>query len=248
MPALNEQVIWVVGGGTGIGRATVVELASGGATVIVSGRRADALAETVKLAKAGDRVSAVPLDIADADAVARTVADLLKRHGRIDTMVLAAGVNVPERQWSKLSPADWNYVNTINASGLFYCLHALLPSMRARRAGLIINVGSWGGRYALKLSGPAYAASKRAMMAMNETLNLEEGDNGIRSCLIAPAGVGTDMLKQRAIPIPKEEFDILLQPEDLAKLVRFVAEQPQHVCMNEILLSPTQNYVYQKSA
>jgi NAD(P)-dependent dehydrogenase (short-subunit alcohol dehydrogenase family) len=246
---LDGRVVWVTGGGSGIGRAAAIELARAGARVVISGRRREALEQVVaEIATQGGDAAAEPLDVTDGAAAASIAATIFNKRRRLDVVVVAAGNNIPNRKWSELTHADWMDVHAANTHGAFFCIHAALPYMRRQREGVIINVGSWGGRFALKLTGAAYAASKRALMAMTESLNMEEWQSGIRACVILPAAVNTPFLRKRATPVPEATLASMLQPEDIARVVRFVAESPPHVCVNEILISPTENYVYIHSA
>ncbi|TMH41574.1 MAG: SDR family oxidoreductase, partial [Betaproteobacteria bacterium] len=137
MGTLSGRVAWVTGGGSGIGQGAAVELGKAGATVIVSGRRANALAETEALIKqAGGKAEAEAVDTADKQAVERATAAILDRHGRIDILVNCAGTNVPKRFFKDLAAADWDRVVAINLNGALYCTLAVLPSMRSRRDGL----------------------------------------------------------------------------------------------------------------
>ncbi len=240
--SLAGRVAWITGAGSGIGQSAAVELARSGAAVVVSGRRADALAETVALVqKTGGKADAVALDVSDGDAVARAGADILARHGRVDILVNSAGLNVPNRFYKNVTPKDWDYVMGINLHGAMYCMLAVLPSMRERRDGLVINVSSWFGRYPSYMGGPAYNASKRALATVTEQINLEEGHRGIRGCVIFPGEVATPILKSRPKPVSAEDQARMLQAGDLGRLIRFVAETPAHVCLNEIVISPTWN-------
>jgi len=121
----------------------------------------------------------------------------------------------------------------------------VLPGMRAKGGGTLILISSWAGRYATRLTGAAYNASKRAVIALNESINDEEGGNGIRSTVIMPGEVATDILKTRPSPPSQAEMDRMLSAEDLGDTIRFVAEMPARACLNEILISPTWNRFYQ---
>jgi NADP-dependent 3-hydroxy acid dehydrogenase YdfG len=245
MSTLGGRVAWVTGGGSGIGLAGAVELAKAGATVVISGRRAEILATAAEEVRAaGGRVDAVPLDVADAASVEKAAGTIIERHGRVDILVNSAGLNVAKRSWSEISAADWALVNHVNNDGTFYCIAAILPAMRERKDGLIINVSSWAGRHASKLTGPAYNASKHAVVALTHSLNMEEAGNGIRACVICPGEVDTPILDKRPVPVPPETRAKMLKAEDLGRTIRFVAEMPPHVCVNEILISPTWNRTF----
>src|SRR5699024_2762719 len=116
---------------------------------------------------------------------------------------------------------------------------AVLPAMRARGEGQIINISSRAGMRVSFLTGPAYTAAKHAMNALTESLNMEEGINGIRATAVCPGEVSTPIMDRRPVPIPTEDRARMIRPEDMGETVWFVAAQPAHVCMNEILVTPT---------
>jgi NADP-dependent 3-hydroxy acid dehydrogenase YdfG len=183
--------------------------------------------------------------VTDAAAVAVTAARLLARHdGRLDILVNSAGTNTPERFWRNLTVDGWRQVLGTNLDGIFHTTRAALPAMRARRNGLVINVSSWAGVHHPKLTGAAYNGSKHAVVAMTETLNMEEGVNGIRACCLCPAEVSTPILDTRPQPPTAEERARMLQPEDLGRTLRFIAELPPHVCVNQLVISPAWNRMY----
>ena len=245
MATLSGKVAWITGAGSGIGQAGAVEIAKTGATVVISGRRAEALEETRKVVTAAGGVAeTLPLDVADKKQVAHAAKELLDRHGHCDILVNSAGLNVPKRLYKDLVPEDWDKVIGINLNGALYCLTAVLPTMRAQKGGLVINISSWLGRWVGYLGGPAYGASKHALATITHHLNLEEGMHGIRGCVIYPGEVATPILKTRPVPPSQEDIDRMLKPDDLGRTIRFVAEMPPHVCLNEIVITPTWNRLY----
>ncbi len=221
MATLSGKVAWLTGAGSGIGQAGAVELARAGARVVVSGRRAEMLEETRRLVmEAGGEVEKLPLDVADKKQVAHAAKDLLDRHGRCDILVNSAGLNVPKRYYKDLVPEDWDKVIGINLNGALYCMTAVLPAMRAQKGGLVINIASWLGRWVGYLGGAAYGASKHAMATITHHLNLEEGMNGIRGCVIYPGEVATPILKTRPLPPSQEDLDRMLKADDLGRTIR----------------------------
>ena len=242
MGKLNGRTAWITGGGTGIGAASALALAEAGAEVIVSGRRAEPLDEVVaEIAAKGGKARAHVLDVADAAAVRKAAEEI----GAVDILLASAGLNVPTRAMDKLSDEDWDHVVNVNLNGVFYPARAVLPGMRAQGGGQLILISSWAGRYATRLTGAAYNATKRAVIALNESINDEEGAHGIRSTVIMPGEVATPIMKSRPKPPSEEEMARMLQAEDLAETVRFVAEMPARACVNEVLISPTWNRFYQ---
>ncbi|HKT17190.1 MAG TPA: SDR family oxidoreductase [Stellaceae bacterium] len=239
---LQGKIAWLTGAGSGIGRAGAQALAESGATVIVSGRTREGLDETVALvARAGGKAEAIAFDVADKAAAARAGADIVARHGGVDILVNSAGLNLSTRLWKHLTPDSFDTIVRINLNGALYCIHAVLPSMRAKNSGLVINISSWAGRFEEYLTGPAYNASKTALAALTTSLNDEECVNGIRACCIFPGEVATPILRHRPVPPTREEIDRMLQAEDLGKAIRFVAEMPARVCINELMITPTWN-------
>ena len=246
MGSLAGKVAWVTGGGSGIGLAGALELARAGAHVVISGRTAQTNASGLAaLARVGS-AEALSLDVGDAAAVARAAADIERRHGRIDILVTSAGTNIAgnRRNFRSMDVAGWDDVVRINLSGLFYCCHAVIPGMRARRDGLIINVSSWAGRYPSALTGPAYNATKRAVIALTESINMEECMHGIRATSILPGEVATPIMEKRPVPPSPAERARMAQAEDLGKAILFVAEMPARTCVNELVIAPAWNRFY----
>jgi NADP-dependent 3-hydroxy acid dehydrogenase YdfG len=245
MTILSGHTAWVTGAGTGIGKAAATALAGAGATVVLTGRRPEPL-EAVAAAIAGFGGSVViePGDLTDSAQVQGIATRVAQRFGRLDILVNNAGVNIRERSWAQLDPDRIDTVIDGNLSGAFYVVAAALPLMRARKSGVMIHTASWAGRFVSPVSGPAYTAAKHAVVAMSHSINMEEFVNGIRSSVICPAEVATPILDLRPQPLGPEERARMLQPEDLGDLILFIATRPPHLCLNEVLISPTWNRGY----
>ncbi len=245
MSKLSGKVAWITGGSSGIGEAGARALAEAGAMVVISGRRQgelDRIAEAIRAG--GGRAEGVACDTADSVAVHRAAEAILARHGQIDILVASAGTNIANRFWNELTPEAWDDVIAVDLNGVSYSIMAVLPGMRARKSGTIIIISSWAGRFAAYGAGPAYNAAKGALLAVGQSVNMEECVHGMRATLIMPGEVATSLLQKRPVPPAKEEMDRMLQPEDLGATIRFVAELPPRVCVNEILISPTWNRVF----
>jgi NAD(P)-dependent dehydrogenase (short-subunit alcohol dehydrogenase family) len=243
---LSGKVAWVTGGGSGIGLAGALELAKAGAHVVISGRTAETNASALSELKKSGSAEATLLDVADKKAVNAVAADIEKRHGRIDILVTSAGTNIAgnARNFKNMSQEGWDDVVAINLNGLFYCCHAVIPGMRKRKDGLIINISSWAGRYASSLTGPAYNATKRAVIAVSESINMEECMHGIRATSILPGEVATPIMRKRPVMPSVEELARMAQPEDFGKAILFVATMPARSCVNELVIAPTWNRFY----
>jgi NAD(P)-dependent dehydrogenase (short-subunit alcohol dehydrogenase family) len=243
---LKGKVAWITGGGSGIGLAGALELAKAGAHVVISGRTAGTNASALSELKKSGSAEATLLDVSDKKAVFATAADIEKRHGRIDILVTSAGTNISgaKRNFKTMSAEGWDDVVAINLNGLFYCCLAVIPGMRARKDGLIINISSWAGRYASSLTGPAYNATKRAVIALSESINMEECAHGIRATSILPGEVATPIMRKRPVMPSAEEMARMAQPEDFGKAILFVATMPARSCVNELVIAPTWNRFY----
>ena len=242
MQNLTGHVAWITGAGTGIGESAALKLAAAGCTIVVSGRRPEPLDSLVeRIIAEGGVASSEPLDVSDKHAVSAVVQRILDAHSKINICVLSAGINVTDRNWPVITTDAWDDVIAIDLNGAFYCCHSVLPSMREHGQGLIINVSSMAAKGISALTGPAYIAAKHAMNAMTESLLLEERNNGIRATIICPGEVATPILDQRPVPVSDEDKARILQSEDLGDLVLFVAQQPPHITLNEILITPTYN-------
>lgn len=245
MQDLAGKVVWITGAGTGIGEGAALAVGRAGAVVVLTGRRKEPLeAVATKIKSDGGKASVQPADVTKAAAVHKVAEAIRTEHGRLDVVVNNAGMNVPERAWSKLKPEGADAVIQGNLTSAFYVVQVALPLMRAQRDGLFIHTASWAGRFIGPVSGPAYTAAKHGMVAMSHTINLEECQNGIRSCVVCPGEVATPILLNRPIPETSETLARMVQPEDMGNIIAFVAAQPAHVCINEIVVSPTHNRGY----
>ena len=243
--SIAGQVAWVTGGGSGIGLAGATELAKAGCKVIVSGRDPAKLAEAAKKAGAHGAVEAMPLDVSCCDAVKKAADAILAKHGAVDILVNSAGVNVPSKRfWKDTDAETFDKVCAINLNGAMYTSLAVLHAMRAKGAGTVINIASFAGWYVSYLTGPAYIASKAALMALTHSFNVEECVAGLRATAICPGEVATPILDKRPIPITKEERARMAQSEDVGDLIRYVACLPAHIVINEVMINPTWNRGY----
>ena len=247
MGTLAGKVVWVTGGGSGIGEAGAYALAEAGGHIVVSGRRQDAIERVAEGIKAkGGNAEPISVDVVVAEAVDRVRDAILAKHGRIDILVNSAGLNVPNRSWRDATSATLAHVIDVNLTGTLNCMASVVPSMRDRKDGLIINVSSWAGRAVGVMTGPAYHAAKHGVVAATMSFNMEECRNGLRATALCPGEVATDILRHRPVPPSPDDLSRMLQPDHLGSTIRFVAEMPASVCVNEILISPTWNRIFMR--
>ena len=148
-------------------------------------------------------------------------------------------INILKRDWDNIDENEWDQVIQTNINGLFYCCKAVIPLMKEKRDGLIINVSSWSGNHVSLLSGVSYTSSKHALNAMTETINMKYCNLGIRATALCPGEVATAILDKRPKKLSSEQKNKMLQPDDLGQTIVFLCQMPKHVCINELTISPT---------
>jgi len=242
MAKLRGKIAWVTGAGSGIGEGAAVALAEEGATVILTGRRVANL-EAVA-GRIGQHAHVQPGDMTVADDVNRIAAWIGEKFGRLDIFVANAGANIPKRSWADMVPGGADTVISANLNSAFYGALAVLPMMRAQKDGVIIFTASMAGRFIGGLSGAAYTAAKHGVVAMSHSINMQECVNGIRSTALLPGEVATEILDKRPVPVSAEDRAKMAQSSDVGDLVRYIACLPAHVCINEVMITPTWNRGY----
>ena len=235
---LTDKNVLVTGGGSGIGLGIARALSREGCRVAIAGRNEKRLLEAIAQFDGTRPVFHRACDVADRADVGRLFAWLDENVGPLDILVNSAGINVPKRLMADLDPADWDRVLAVNVTGTFNCIHAVLPSMRQRKSGLIVNISSIAGKRGMLLAGPSYCASKFAATALGTTVGLEEKANGIHVTNIYPGEVNTPILANRPTPVSPERLVQMLQPEDVAACVVTIAKLPPRALVPELVITP----------
>lgn len=244
MGKLSGKSALVTGGGSGIGLESARALLAEGANVAIAGRDADKLRRAATDLGGGERVLVHAADVSDKAQVAALVDAVTRRFGRIDILVNNAGANIKGRAMADLTPETWDQQIAVNLNSAFYCAFAVLPQMRTRKDGVIVNVSSVSGKRATPLGGAAYSAAKFGMAALGTCLGVEEKDNGIRVTNVFPGEVDTPILANRPVPVTAEHRARILQPEDVAAAVLFVCTLPPRAHVPELVITPTTQVYY----
>lgn len=237
---MTDRLLWVTGAGSGMGRAAAVAAATRGWRVALSGRRAEALAETARTVQsAGGEALVVPLDVGEPAAV-RAAHDLVRtRWGAVTDLVLAAGLNVPARYWRDQRIAEFTEVVATNLTGVAAVVDAVLPDLRAGGGGAVVVISSFSAWRFSPHAGVAYTATKTALGALCASLNEQEAGYAVRACHLCPGDVDSDFLGLRP-SVPDAEGRVgMLRPDDVARAVLFVLESPAHVRIDELVITPT---------
>ncbi len=236
---MNYQTALITGAGSGMGAAIAVNLAQAGLRVALVGRDRSKLQRTrEQLGDQAAKARMAPCDVTDRAAVGTLVEQVLAEFGSIDILVCNAGVNVVKRSVAELDPDDWDRIVATNLTGAFNLVHFVLPAMRKQGRGLVIQISSIAGVRASLLGGIAYSASKFGQSALGICLGREARSWGIKSSVIYPGEVNTPILDARPVPVPPERRAAVVQPEDVAAAVRFLAELPARASVPELVITP----------
>jgi serine 3-dehydrogenase len=237
--SLKGQVTLVVGASSGIGRETAVLFAREGARVVASARRGDRLrASQEELSKEGLHIDISPADASSAADMEQLAQRTLAQFGRIDILVYAAGTNTPDRAMKYLNQEIWDMMLNVNLNGAYYITQAVLPSMREGKSGHLIYISSISG-LTPDVSGAAYQAAKRGILGLAHAIRTEEKENGIRTCVICPGLVDTEILEKRPVKPTPDMLAKALQPEDVAEAVLSIAKLPPRAVVPEMQILPT---------
>lgn len=248
MQSLADKIVWITGAGSGIGRACAVAFAGAGARVALTGRRADALAETAATIGDPKRVLLVPADLGDPDAVTSAHAAVVAGFGDPDILLNNAGTNIARRHWKDLTVAGVRRVVDVDLVAPFACSIAVLPGMRAKGGGTLIHIASLAAVHFHPVSGASYTAAKMGVVGMSDSINAEEGIHGIRSVCLSPGEVETPILNSRPTPPSEAERALMAQPDDIAAAALFCAAMPGRSCVTRMVVCPTNDRFWRAEA
>jgi NADP-dependent 3-hydroxy acid dehydrogenase YdfG len=240
---IQGKVVVITGASSGLGEATARLLSAEGASVALGARRVDRLQALAKELRAkGGKALAASTDVTDCDQVKRLVDTAVQTFERIDVMINNAGL-MPQALLERLKIDEWNRMIDVNLKGVLYGIAAGLPHMKLQKSGHFINVSSVAGHRV----GPGfavYAATKHAVRALSEGLRQEVKPYNIRTTVISPGAVATELPNSVTDPdagarIRKFSAEVALPADSFARAVAFAISQPEEVDVNEILFRPT---------
>ena len=241
---MTQKTALVVGASGGLGRAIASMLAEEGYALALVGRDLAKLETTRnELGAAAQGALLLSCDLTDRAQAQAMVEQVLARMIFIDVLICAAGLNVRQRSLRSLDPADWDRVIAANLTTAFNAIHFVLPSMRTRGGGLIVQISSLAGLRANTITGAAYSAAKFAQSALGISIGREERGRGIRSTVIYSGEVDTPLLSVRAdrlgVTANEERRARILQPRDIANAVRLLVTLPPRAHIPELVIKPT---------
>ncbi|MBA3344637.1 MAG: SDR family NAD(P)-dependent oxidoreductase, partial [Gemmatimonadales bacterium] len=192
-------------------------------------------AVVAELRKDGIEAVGVPADVGHPDQVSRAVERVTGELGEVDVLVNNAGVMIA-RPFEELTLEDWDATMATNLRSLFLVTRAVLPGMRRRRRGAIVNVASLAGRNGFA-GGTAYSASKHAVLGFSRSLMLEVRKEGVRVITICPGSVDTALRRDQ--PMLEVDPERILSPEDVADTIVHALSLPDRALVSELDLRPT---------
>jgi len=240
---IKDKIVVVTGASSGLGEATARLLSAQGATVVLGARRADRLQALAKdLESRAGKALALTTDVRLREQVKALVDSAVQTYGRIDVMVNNAGL-MPQAPLERLKVDEWDRMIDVNIKGVLYGIAAALPHMQRQKAGHFINVSSVAGHRV----GPGfavYAATKYAVRALSEGLRQEVKPYNIRTTVISPGAVATELPDSVTDPDASKRIrtfyeQVAVPADSFARAVAFAMSQPEDVDINEILYRPT---------
>jgi NADP-dependent 3-hydroxy acid dehydrogenase YdfG len=239
---ITGKVVVITGASSGLGEATARLLAAQGAKLAIGARRRDRLdALAAELTAGGAEVEVRTVDVVDRAAVQALVDAAITRFGRIDVMINNAGL-MPNSPLDRLKVDDWERMIDVNIKGVLYGIAAVLPIMQAQKSGHVINVSSVAG-HKVRPGSAVYSATKHAVRIISEGFRQEVTPFGIRTTIISPGAVATELpdsiteadVREAGTPL----FKLAVPADTFARAVAYAIAQPDDVDINEILFRPT---------
>lgn len=240
---IEGKVVVITGASSGLGEATARLLSAEGATVVLGARRVERIRSLAdELSGSDAKALAVTTDVTRMDQVKRLVDSAVETYGRVDVMLNNAGL-MPHSPLERLKVADWEQMIDVNIKGVLYGIAAALPHMKEQKSGHFINVSSVAG-HKVRAGGVVYAATKHAVRVISEGLRMEVKPYNIRTTVISPGAVATELVDRITEPDIRESVrkmadEMALPAETFARMVAFAMSQPEDVDVNEILFRPT---------
>jgi NADP-dependent 3-hydroxy acid dehydrogenase YdfG len=238
---IKDKVVVITGASSGLGEATARRLAREGAKLVLGARRLERLRALAEELSLGDD-AVVQTDVTDREQVENLVKHAVQTHGRVDAIINNAGL-MPLSPLEALRVEDWDRMIDVNLKGTLYGIAAALPHMKEQQGGHVINVSSVAG-HTVNPGGAVFSATKYGVRVISEALRQEVKPYNIRTTVISPGAVATELPGSVTEPDVAEGVNALYEsvavPADsFASMVVFAMSQPEDVDVNEILFRPT---------
>lgn len=236
---MSKSLVVITGASSGIGEATARKLAAEGYPLLLLARRVEAM-EALNLPNTLCR----KVDVTDVKAIAAAVVEAEQKFGPVDCLINNAGMmllGLADEQ----DPAEWQTMFNVNVMGMLNGIHVVLAGMKARKTGTVINISSIAGRKTFP-NHAAYCGTKFAVHAITENIREEVADDNVRFITIAPGAVETELLSHTSSDAIKAGYQEwkqgmggVIAPQDIANAISYAYNQPQNLCVREIVLAAT---------
>jgi NADP-dependent 3-hydroxy acid dehydrogenase YdfG len=240
---IEGKVVVITGASSGLGESTARLLAARGAKIVLGARRKDRIDALVKeiTANGGDAVG-IATDVTKRGDVESLVKGALDKYGRVDVIVNNAGI-ADIAPMTELKVEEWDRMIDVNIKGLLYGVAAALPIMQKQKQGHIINIASVVGFKVFAPGGVVYSATKFAVRAVTEGLRLELKADNIRTTMISPGAIATELGESGSDEVAKENlrefYKIAIPADSIAHAIAYAIEQPSAVEIDEVVIRPT---------
>ncbi|WP_305460187.1 SDR family oxidoreductase [Photobacterium leiognathi] len=236
---MSKSLVVITGASSGIGEATARQLSTEGYPLLLLARRVERM-EAMNLPNTLCR----QVDITDVAAVKAAIEEAEAKFGPVDCLINNAGImllGLADEQ----DPAEWQSMFNVNVMGMLNGIHAVLSGMKSRKHGTVINISSIAGRKTFP-SHAAYCGTKFAVHAITENIREEVADDNVRFITIAPGAVETELLSHTTSDEIKAGYEEwkegmggVIAPQDIANAISYAYNQPQNLCIREIVLAAT---------
>ncbi|MCA0252264.1 MAG: SDR family oxidoreductase [Actinobacteria bacterium] len=245
---VRGKVVVITGASSGLGEALARQLAERGARLVLAARRGDRLTQlTEEIVAQGGEAIGQQTDVSDKTQVAALIAQALTTFGQVDVLVNNAGI-MPASSFAKNDTDEWDRLIDINIKGVLYGIGAVLPHMRERKSGHIVNVSSTAAHHTTGLVAPVYSATKHAVKEISDGLRAEEAlvGSGIRITEMAPGMIDTDL--KHTVTDPEMNAMVMqayapgqamLTADAMARPIVYAIDQPDNVTIASIIVKPT---------
>jgi NADP-dependent 3-hydroxy acid dehydrogenase YdfG len=240
---IKGKIVVITGASSGMGETAAKHLATLGATVVLGARRADRIEKLAKdIQDTGGKALAIATDVTRRDQVKKLIDSAVEKFGKVDVILNNAGI-MPLSPMERLNVDEWDRMIDVNIKGVLNGIAAVLPHMKNQKSGQIINTSSVAGHKTFPGSA-VYSATKFALMALSEGLRMEVKPYNIRTTIVSPGAVKTELLDHISeTDVQQANKDYVgavgISPDSFARVVAFAISQPEDIDINEIIFRPT---------
>jgi len=232
---LQEKTAIITGGARGIGQATALKLANKGINIVIADISNEVNKTVKKIKELGKKAIYIKTDVSNKEEVQLLIEKTLKRFNSIDILINNAGISQFNISFEDIKEEEWNLMMNINLKGVFFCCQAVLPYMKSKRSGKIVNLASIAAKTGGIKSGAHYAAAKAGVITLTKSVAKSGAPYGINVNAVSPGIIETDMTKNVAYEISSIPLGRLGKAEEVAEVICFLASDAARYITGEIV-------------